>query len=77
MHGFCAVVTGGEWEFVATYTTRQDGRAAWLVSLTQCDDVVSTRAGLDDAGRVHDALNKAIADLTREAGWIQPVNDHL
>jgi len=66
--------SSGEWQLVLVATTRQDGRTAWLLALVQVDGNVTSINGLDGTGTVHVAVNRAAHELTRAAGWLQPLN---
>lgn len=71
---YSIVVSSAEWELVVMFTGRQDGRFAWCVLLVQVDDNIRHLNGLTPYATTHDAVNTAILQLTRSAGWIVPLN---
>jgi len=64
----------GEWQITGRWTTRQDGTSSWMVVLTQCDRIMIMRRGTVRIGGVMLAMQRAIFDVTKEAGWITPLN---
>ncbi len=64
--------SNGEWAAVLQWTSRQDGRTAWHLTLTQCDDIVRTKAGLTRFAHVPTHIAAALHDITTEAGWVTP-----
>lgn len=53
----------GEWQLTLRATARQDGRVAWLVSLTEVDGDVRLINGLDAYEVISVSLQRAIANL--------------
>jgi hypothetical protein len=73
-YGIAAQSASGEWTVVLLFTTRQDGRTSWQVSLVEVDGRVVTESGVCGTDDVPEAVNSSIANLTRAAGWRIPLN---
>jgi hypothetical protein len=54
-----------EWEFVVTATSRQDGKTAWMVALTEVDGNVTMHKGLVPWDQAADHIAQAIALLAK------------
>lgn len=62
----------GEWAAVLQWTSRQDGRTAWLLCLTQCDDIVRVKSGVTRWAQMPAEIAAALHDITTEARWHVP-----
>jgi hypothetical protein len=63
-----------EWMLVILFTSRQDGRTAWSVSLVEVDGSVSMECGMSrtECGVVDVEIERSINRLTSR--WIAPLN---
>lgn len=59
--------------FTMQYTTRQDGKTSWLVTLAEPDDAVKFVSGMSRTGEAHRAMAEALRQLTISSRWIEPL----
>lgn len=68
-------ISSFEWEITIHYTTRQDGKTSWAVTIAEVDGAVKSISGLSPWNEAAADILKTVNYLTQH--WINPIQGKL
>lgn len=71
-YGFVVTDDSGEWALVVQFTSRQDGKTAYGMLLTQVDDSVKFRSGQCKTEHLGNVIHRLLYHITSH--WLDPIN---
>ena len=70
-YGWTLTDRTGEWAITCRWTSRQDGKASWMVCMTDVDGEVRVKQGMDLWPIAATNMRQAAKDFTSD--WIIPI----